>query len=262
MKQKAQRTKPEPPKLEELIERTNLLPAWFRPTKLQRPESGDPAELHLALYRVLQGLVDWADGVAEENEGRRKKPEKDLDNIQERVERLKGYVLGGFDLKPSFNLTAKTRNFDMTEYMDSLYDAAERYEDFVVSSTQLRLVALQSDIVRLNKESGNAIPIPEADTIPAIGGVRLKVGKDGILRLQVAEFLHALEGVEFDRIGVCDVCERIFWVGRKGVVCCSHACTNVRNNRILRGKYHADSVKYKFRKMDEERKRKKRKKAH
>ena len=69
---------------------------------------------------------------------------------------------------------------------------------------------MQSDVVRRNEMSKNPIFIPEADTIAAVGGVSFKVSEDGILPLKVAEFLHALEGVEFDRIGVCDVCARVF----------------------------------------------------
>ena len=72
--------------------------------------------------------------------------------------------------------------------------------------------------------------------------------------------LQPLEGVEATRIGECEVCKRIFWIGRAGMVCCSHACGNVLNNRRRRLKYAKNLTEYKMKKIDQEERRELKKK--
>jgi hypothetical protein len=244
--QKPRRTKPAPPQVEAVIHLANLLPAKFRLPDLEFVDRYDPEERHLVLRRRLKELSEWADRMAAEREGRRKKPEEDLDNIQERVGKFREYVLGNIDMKESFDEQADEPGFELQAYLDWMIGALERYEGFETLRGQLKLFEQTKKLRSLPPDPESLL---DPDSIPVESGVTFRVDKDQRLRLRVADYLQPFDGVELDRVGICEVCGRAFWVGRRGMVCCSHACTNIKNNRILQNKYKANPTEYKLKKI-------------
>lgn len=63
-------------------------------------------------------------------------------------------------------------------------------------------------------------------------------GKIFLERPPLLEFLaDALVGVEAQRIGLCPICEKIFWRGRIDQPCCSSQCARANRNLRYREKY-------------------------
>ncbi|MDQ3816447.1 MAG: MICOS complex subunit MIC60, partial [Acidobacteriota bacterium] len=224
-----------------------LLPTWMgiKAPRLSAPTHNQTLEeKHSALYQALEKLDAVAQRELDEVKGRRAQPEKDLVNLKQRMSEFRRYILEGFDLKANHELQTKDRNFDELQYRISLHEAISKYVNFFQMKSELKSLIGQKQ---------------EMERISFLHEVSFLIDEKGQLHLQMDELLDALNGIEFDRLGECEICERLFWIGRKGIVCCSHRCGNVRNNRLARIVYQGKSTEYKLRKYKEEENRKKRK---
>lgn len=239
--EKARRLNEAPLNLRMLIERANLLPDW-----IELPYFADLSfeKKHAALYEALEKLTEQAKQLVQDSKRRRNKPELDITEIERRVKEFKFYILGKLDLKANYNLQAGTPNFEESNFGKLLFEAVQRYEDFNLLRFNLKsFVGIKDKFLRLNAK------------LSVYRTVYFEVDQKGKLRFQIDELLDALDGVEIDRLSQCRICKRIFWIGRKGMICCSHKCGNVLNNRRARENYKADPTGYKSRKIKEEKRR-------
>lgn len=236
---KAQRRKarlnPIPPKLKALVEKINWLPAWFEmepPYSTPAKDVAPSGDRHSALYKQINGLRVEGKKLAQENKAHRRRPERDIDEIEKRVARFIGYVLGGMILKEDFASQAALSNFDYLSYVHSLQEAESRYASFYYTRMQLRT------LLRMKKEIETLSIYRPANPIRFF----IEKGKahTRLLRFQVEpdELLDALNGIEIDRLRECEVCERIFWAARKDMKCCPRprSCGNVYRQRLIRKK--------------------------
>jgi hypothetical protein len=213
------RTKPIPNELlGVLIERFNLLPSWY---DLPFVAYSMPQETHPGLYENLKKLTEDAERLGVEVGARQ--PERDLGNIEGRVEKLKQYILGNLELKPNLQMQQKDSDFIWDKYLSLLSEALERHENFIYLRQRLREAA---ELTLEEMLEGAKLPIVALDA-----RTHLVVDEGGKLRLVIDELTQALDGVEIDRVRECKLCKRIFWAGRKDKKCCSDRCNNVYNVR-------------------------------
>jgi hypothetical protein len=127
-----------------------------------------------------------------------------------------------------------------------------RYEDFRLSSLKLsRLVML--------REKHNAAYAARAISEDFNSKVLLQVDENGIIQVTSDSFGEAINGVNFDRIRSCKICERVFWATNVNSKACSpkHA-SNLRlqksrqlnkekrqENRDLENEKRRDNYAYK-----------------
>ncbi len=106
------------------------------------------------------------------------------------------------------------------------------YHNFLESRRRLRL--LYEEASRRSEGSRKKRwTIPRA---PAVYGT-LVVDDEGEFEINIDPLFIELRGVAASRIGVCQVCEHVFWAERKDQPCCSKACAHVLRNRRYRKRY-------------------------
>jgi hypothetical protein len=220
--------------LKTLIERVNLIPSWVE----------TPFITHLSFEKKIlvmreffQQLTKLSVELSSKNKERRRGERFDTLDIEERFYQFKQHILGNVELLKTFESKEDNAKIAESQSKALIYHAITRYEDFVILRGNMKSFAgIRKKYIDLNAN------------LSVNRDVFLFIDEKGRLQFHTDELLDALKGVEIDRLAECEVCNKLFWKGRKNVVCCDLKCSNVLNNRKARNAYRSNPIKYKLRK--------------
>lgn len=123
-------------------------------------------------------------------------------------------------------------------FLEALHEGGilGRYETFWDARECLRLLAQKAQEGHPTKHvmvsvKGSLIPTTYHIEVDPHGKAQTQTS------ISISQVDEAINGVDATRIRECQVCNRIFWAGRKDQKCCSKKCANVRRVQLWRKNY-------------------------
>lgn len=191
-------------------------------------------------YSVVERLTRMLEDYKEED------PLGDYKDLEQRVNAMRAFIeeCHVIDGATDESIACIRKAFDDDSL--GLLDEDDRYWDVIRGLVEKYTYARNAriNLWKIAQRAGMKVELIDLFEFcdPIKSESTVTITREGFVRVRADAFGFAVDGIDATRIRQCEICDLLFWAGRKDSWCCSSSCADKRRKRTHRAKLKSQPV--------------------